>query len=57
MTSLYTNMFIRLITYLRGPFLHENSAYRKNIVYHDVADGKCHALDTKKISLDPSYGA
>ena len=30
---------------------------KKYKVYHDVADGKCHAIDTKKIFLDPSYGA
>ena len=37
-------------------FLHENSAYRKNKVYHDVANKKCYVTDTKKIFLDPSYG-
>ena len=37
-------------------FLHEKSAYRKNKIYHDVADGKCHAMDTKNVFLDPSYG-
>ena len=28
----------------------------KNKVYHDVADRKCHAMDTKNVFLDPSYG-
>ena len=29
---------------------------KKNKVYHDVADGKCHAMDIKNVFLDPSYG-
>ena len=37
-------------------FLHENKTYRTNKVYHNVADGKCHAMGTKKMLLNPSYG-
>ena len=37
-------------------FLCENSTYRTNNVYHDIANGKCYVIDTEKIFLDPSQG-